>query len=120
MSENTTTTETAAETVARVLDEHTDGVTTRALAKAANLGQSTVQNALTAMEAAGTATRNPGPPDGNRKVADVWTSATPTTGDTDAVPTEVTSTPDAEPTNQSTADDTPADTTPDQADGNEA
>ncbi|GAA1025845.1 hypothetical protein GCM10009557_01380 [Virgisporangium ochraceum] len=115
MSENTTTNETAAETVARVLAEHPDGVTTRALAKAAHLGQSTVQNALTAMEAAGSATRNPGPPDGNRKVADVWTSATPTTGDTDEVPDEITAAPDAEPSGQPADETASAETAPDEA-----
>jgi hypothetical protein len=87
MSENTTATETTAvpeptdpgtgqtatATVARALTDHRDGVTTRALARATGLAQTTVQDALVAMEAAGTAYRTPGERKGS---ADQW-HATP-------------------------------------------
>jgi hypothetical protein len=70
MSETTTNT---ADTITRALAEHPDGITTRALAKATGLAQTTVQNALTAMETDGTATRTPGDrSNGSRRTADTW------------------------------------------------
>src|SRR5262249_16855429 len=44
----------------------------RDLADAAGVGASTAAKALAAMETAGTATRTPGPTNGNRKSADIW------------------------------------------------
>ena len=81
-------------TVARTLANHPDGITVRDLATEAGVGQSTASKALAAMEADGTATRTPGPTNGNRKSADIWHPATtdatdePTPGDdaTDATP----------------------------------
>ncbi|WP_329007589.1 hypothetical protein OG271_17885 [Micromonospora rifamycinica] len=52
------------------------GVTARKLAGQANLSLSVVTEALTAMEAAGTATRTPDPAKGNRKSADTWETTT--------------------------------------------
>ncbi|MFC7527535.1 MarR family transcriptional regulator [Actinoplanes sp. GCM10030250] len=68
----------AAESVARTLAAHPDGITARDLATAAGVGASTAAKALVAMEAAGTATRTPGPANGNRKPADLWHPATTT------------------------------------------
>ncbi|GAA4469728.1 hypothetical protein [Phytohabitans houttuyneae] len=108
MSENTTT----AETVARTLANHPDGITVRDLATQAGVGQSTAAKALAAMQTAGTATRTPGPATGNRKGADIWR---PATGDATATPDEApvaddaTATPDEAPV----ADDATA--TPDEA-----
>jgi len=68
MSENTTT----AETVARTLVSHPDGITVRDLATEAGVGQSTAAKALAAMQNAGIATRTAGPFTGNRKGADIW------------------------------------------------
>ncbi|GIF16874.1 hypothetical protein FHX34_104829 [Actinoplanes teichomyceticus] len=62
----------AAESVARALTAHPDGITARGLAAAAGVGASTAAKVLVAMEAAGTATRTPGPANGNRKPADIW------------------------------------------------
>ncbi|MFC8849960.1 MULTISPECIES: MarR family transcriptional regulator [unclassified Micromonospora] len=86
-----TATATATATVARTLANHPDGITVRDLAAEAGVGQSTASKALAAMEADGTATRTPGPTNGNRKSADVWHPATtdePTPADdtTDAAP----------------------------------
>src|SRR5262245_28098762 len=72
MSENTTTATTTAVTVARTLANHPDGITVRDLATEAGVGQSTAAKTLAAMETAGTATRIPGPANGNRKGADIW------------------------------------------------
>jgi hypothetical protein len=68
----------AAESVARTLAAHPDGITARDLATAAGVGTSTASKALVAMEAAGTATRTPGPANGNRKPADLWHPVTAT------------------------------------------
>jgi hypothetical protein len=68
----------AAESVARTLAAHPDGITARDLAAAAGVGASTAAKALVAMEDAGTATRTPGPANGNRKPADIWHPATTT------------------------------------------
>ena len=97
-----TTAPSAAETVAAALTAHADGITTRALSDAAGVSPSSVAKALAAMEAAGTATRTPGPANGNRKPADIWHPVTATPADEvpgDATPADV-------------ADETPADTTP--------
>ena len=72
MTTTTPTTPTAAETVAATLDNHPDGITVRDLATEAGVGQSTAAKALAAMANAGTATRTPGPANGNRKSADIW------------------------------------------------
>ncbi|MEV0604754.1 MarR family transcriptional regulator [Polymorphospora rubra] len=75
MSTNTITNlapTTTAATVARTLANHPDGITVRDLAAEAGVGQSTASKALVAMEADGTATRTPGPINGNRKSADIW------------------------------------------------
>ena len=63
----TTTAKPTAETVARTLADNPSGITVRDLAEAAGIGASTASKALTAMQAAGTATRTPGPTDGNRQ-----------------------------------------------------
>ncbi|MEU0558465.1 helix-turn-helix domain-containing protein [Dactylosporangium sp. NPDC006015] len=63
---------TTADTVARTLADHPTGITVRDLAEAAGVGASTASKALTVMEAAGAATRTPGPANGSRKGADVW------------------------------------------------
>ncbi|WP_433530256.1 MarR family transcriptional regulator [Micromonospora sp. CA-263727] len=81
MSTNTNAAPNAATTVARTLANHPDGITVRDLAAEAGVGQSTASKALAAMEADGTATRTPGPTNGNRKSADIWHPAT-----TDATP----------------------------------
>src|SRR5690348_1649354 len=73
----TTPTTPAAVTVATTLAAHPDGITTRALADASGVSPSTVAKTLTAMEADGTATRTPGPANGNRKTADIWHPASP-------------------------------------------
>ncbi|MEV7231245.1 MarR family transcriptional regulator, partial [Polymorphospora sp. NPDC051019] len=117
MSTNTTTAAptTTAVTVARTLANHPDGITVRDLAAEAGVGQSTASKALAAMEADGTATRTPGPTNGNRKSADIWHPATvtatdePTPGD-DAPET----TPDA--TDEPTPGDDAPETTPDATD----
>ncbi|GLZ01906.1 MarR family transcriptional regulator [Actinoplanes sp. NBRC 103695] len=84
----------AALTVAATLTAHPDGITTRALADASGVSPSTVAKTLTAMEADGTATRTPGPANGNRKSADIWHPVTPA---------------DASPADASPADAAPAD-----------
>ncbi|GAA4466611.1 MarR family transcriptional regulator [Phytohabitans houttuyneae] len=86
MSNNdTTTATTAAETIARTLANHPDGITVRDLATEAGVGQSTAAKTLAAMQTAGTATRTPGPASGNRKSADIWH---PVADDTTATPDE--------------------------------
>lgn len=72
----TPTAPTAAETVARTLADHPDGITTRDLADAAGVSPSATSKALTAMETDGTATRTPGPANGNRRPADIWRPVT--------------------------------------------
>ena len=91
----------AALTVAATLTAHPDGITTRALADASGVSPSTVAKTLTAMEADGTATRTPGPANGNRKTADIWHPAT--TAPADEAPA------DAIPADATPADEAPAD-----------
>jgi hypothetical protein len=93
----------ATETVARTLATNPDGITVRGLADKAGVSPATVSKTLTAMEADGTARREPGPANGNRRPADVWYPITPATDGEAAVPAP--------------ADDAPADTTPAPADG---
>jgi hypothetical protein len=95
----TTPTTPAAVTVATTLAAHPDGITTRALADASGVSPSTVAKTLTAMEADGTATRTPGPANGNRKTADIWHPATTTPAD-------------ETPADAAPADETPADAAP--------
>jgi DNA-binding transcriptional MocR family regulator len=95
MSETTKATSTT-DTVARALTDHPDGITTRALAKATGLAQTTVQKALTAMETAGTATRTPGESNGSRRTGDTWRPAT-ATADEAPVADDATATPDEAP-----------------------
>jgi hypothetical protein len=114
MTTTTTTTPTAAETVAAAIVTHTEGITTRALSEAAGVSPSSVAKALAAMEAAGTATRTPGPANGNRKPADIWhpVTATPVTATpADDSPTDETPADDS-PTDETPADDSPADEAP--------
>jgi hypothetical protein len=102
-----TTTTPAAETVARTLADHPGGITARALADAAGIGASTASKALALLETAGTATRTPGPANGNRKTADIWHPATTAPADqlpTDAPPADET------PTTDTSGDETPNDT----------
>ncbi|WP_285685418.1 MarR family transcriptional regulator [Actinoplanes sp. NBRC 103695] len=107
----------AALTVAATLTAHPDGITTRALADASGVSASTVAKTLTAMEADGTATRTPGPANGNRKSADIWHPVTPTDASpadaspADAAPADETPA-DASPADASPADETPADASP--------
>ncbi|MEU7753634.1 hypothetical protein [Micromonospora sp. NPDC049171] len=138
-------TDEARSAVAEALRDY-PGVTARKLAGQANLPLPVVTEALTAMEAAGTATRTPDPAKGNRKSADTWQTTTdPAAEDAPATTTDPTAedapatdaTPDAadEPTadndgpataDEPTAEDAPAtdaasdeagtDTTPDAAD----
>ncbi|MET0494338.1 MAG: hypothetical protein ABW000_14520 [Actinoplanes sp.] len=109
----TTPAPTAAETVATALAAHADGITTRALSDAAGVSPSSVAKALAAMEAAGTATRTPGPANGNRKPADIWHPVTATPADEapsdDATPAD---TADDSPADETLADETPADDSP--------
>ncbi|MGX6606192.1 hypothetical protein ACWKSP_29325 [Micromonosporaceae bacterium Da 78-11] len=109
MTTMTTTTATpAAETVAAALAAHADGITTRALSDAAGVSPSSVAKTLAAMEAAGTATRTPGPANGNRKSADIWHPVTATPAD--EAPSDDDS--PADTADDSRADDSPADETP--------
>lgn len=105
MSTTTTATITTAETVARTLAEHPDGITTRELAKAAEVGQSTAQNALIALESAGTARRTPGAGDGKRRAPDTWR---PTVTDTTDAIGDASDTTDAPEATTDGASDTPA------------
>jgi hypothetical protein len=112
----------AAESVARTLAAHPDGITARDLATAAGVGASTASKVLVAMEAAGTATRTPGPANGNRKPADIWHPAitteeptmtdeiptTDTTTTTDEAPADTTDTTDEAPATADTTDEAPA------------
>ncbi|MEV6299881.1 helix-turn-helix domain-containing protein [Actinoplanes sp. NPDC051861] len=106
----------AAEYVTRALTANPDGITARDLATAAGVGASTASKVLVAMEVAGTATRTPGPANGNRKPADIWRPAAteePTMTDdstTDEIPTASDdSTTDEAPTasDDSTTDEAP-------------
>lgn len=109
----TATKSTTTETVARVLAEHPTGITVRDLAEAAGVGASTASKALTAMEAAGTATRTPGPANGNRKSADVWHPATDAPATADEATTDTTDTAPADPAAEPTdTDDAPTDDAP--------
>nr|WP_255597858.1 helix-turn-helix domain-containing protein [Micromonospora sp. RL09-050-HVF-A] len=99
---------TTAATVARTLVNHPEGITVRDLAAEAGVGQSTASKALTAMEADGTATRTPGPTNGNRKSADIWHPATtdePTPG-SDTTNTTPDATDEATPADDATPDGT--------------
>jgi len=115
----TTPTTPAAVTVAATLSAYPDGITTRALADASGVSASTVAKTLTAMEADGTATRTPGPANGNgnRKTADIWHPATTATAEeTPADETPADETPaDAAPVDAAPADETPVDATSDAA-----
>ncbi|MEU8370078.1 hypothetical protein [Micromonospora tulbaghiae] len=132
-------TDEARSAVAEALRDY-PGVTARKLAGQANLPLPVVTEALTAMEAAGTATRTPDPAKGNRKSADTWQTTTDSTATTeptaeDAPATDTTLDAADEPTadnygpataDEPTAEDAPAadtasdeaatDTTPDTAD----
>ena len=115
-----TTTIPAAEIIARTLADHPDGITTRDLAKAAGVGQTTAQTTLTAMESAGTARRTPGQTNGNRRTADVWHAITITdpTLPTEISDTEAASVTDATPATDAasgTEADAMTDATPDDA-----
>ena len=115
----TTPTTPAAVTVAATLSAHPDGITTRALADASGVSVSTVAKTLTAMEADGTATRTPGPANGNRKTADIWHPATTAPAPADETPADTApALADETPadTAPALADETPADTTPAPAD----
>ncbi|RQX08240.1 hypothetical protein, partial [Micromonospora inaquosa] len=113
--------------VAEALGRH-PGLTARKLAGQENLSLPVVTEALKHMEAVGTATRTPGPTNGNRKSADVWEPVIPTGDTTDTMPdTTDQPTPADEPTpadhdatadEPTTAEDTPgtADATPDTTD----
>ncbi|WBB53874.1 hypothetical protein [Verrucosispora sp. WMMD573] len=105
-------TDEARSAVVEALREH-PGVTARKLAGTANLPLPVVTEALTAMEAAGTATRTPDPTKGNRKSADTFELAT-TTDDTpaaeDAPATTDELTPDDAPA--TTDEPTPSDDAP--------
>jgi hypothetical protein len=92
----------AAESVARTLAAHPDGITARDLAAAAGVGASTAAKALVAMEDAGTATRTPGPANGNRKPADLWRPATTTE---EPAMTDLTATDEAPAASDATATD---------------
>ncbi|WP_431937085.1 hypothetical protein [Micromonospora sp. RP3T] len=81
--------------VAEALGRH-PGHTARKLAGQENLPLPVVTEALKHMEATGTATRTPGPTNGNRKSADLWEPATPTDATPD-VTDEAASTDDASP-----------------------
>jgi hypothetical protein len=84
----------------------TEGITSRKLAAAVTLDLRQVNEALAAMEAAGTVASTPGA----RKGAELWTLATPTATDADASTDADTIAPDAE---ASTDADTPTDTNTD-------
>ena len=109
MATTTTTAPTAAESVAATLATHPDGITTRDLATAAGVGASTAAKILATMETDGTATRTPGPANGNRKTADIWHPATTTLADeapADEIPA------DEAPADEIPADEAPADEIP--------
>ncbi|MET7952101.1 hypothetical protein [Micromonospora sp. NPDC005324] len=112
--------------VAEALGRH-PGLTARKLAGQENLSLPVVTEALKHMEEAGTATRTPGPTNGNRKSADLWEPVTPTGDTTDEAtpdttdeptPAENDATGDPAADEPTTADDAPAttDATPDTSD----
>ncbi|MET7952075.1 winged helix-turn-helix transcriptional regulator, partial [Micromonospora sp. NPDC005324] len=113
-------TDEARSVVAEALGRH-PGLTARKLAGQENLSLTVVTEALKHMEEAGTATRTPGPMNGNRKSADLWEAVIPTgdttdtTPDTTDEPTPAENDATGDPT---TADDAPAttDATPDTTD----
>ncbi|MEU8182040.1 MarR family transcriptional regulator [Micromonospora sp. NPDC049047] len=115
---------TTAATVTRTLANHPDGITVRDLAAEAGVGQSTASKALAAMEADGTATRTPGPTNGNRKSADIWHPATtdatdePTPADdaTDATDEAIPGDDATDATDEATQGDDDTDATPDATD----
>lgn len=108
-----TTTIPAAEIIASTLAGHPDGITTRDLAKAAGVGQTTAQTTLTAMESAGSARRAPGQTNGNRRTADVWRPITDTTPDETTSPEATTDATDAVAASDPATDDNPTpDVTP--------
>ncbi|MEU3118472.1 hypothetical protein ABZ652_30700 [Micromonospora chalcea] len=88
--------------VAEALGRH-PGHTARKIAGQENLSLPVVTEALKHMEATGTATRTPGPTNGNRKSADLWEPAT-LTDPTPDVADEATSTDDASPADRVTPD----------------
>jgi hypothetical protein len=110
-------TDEARSAVAAALWDH-PGLTSRKLAGQANLPLPVVTEALSVMEAAGTATRTPDPSKGNRRAADTWepvaaTDDTPTTTD-EPTPAPAPETGDAPPA--PATDDATTDPTPDPAD----
>ncbi|MEU8159495.1 helix-turn-helix domain-containing protein [Micromonospora parva] len=111
MSTNANAAPTTAATVARTLANHPDGITVRDLAAEAGVGQSTASKALAAMEADGTATRTPGPTNGNRKSADIWHPAI-----TDATDATDEPTPADDVTDEATPGDDATDAIPDATD----
>jgi hypothetical protein len=109
MSVATATATPAAESVATALSAHPDGITARDLATAAGVGASTAAKTLVAMETAGTATRTPGPANGNRKPADLWRPATTPEETTMTATTDASTAHEAPVTDDaSTADEAPA------------
>jgi len=76
----------AAERVAEALAAHPDASVAE-LAAASGLGQSTVDKALIALEAAGAVVRRSGGRDGGRRLPDRWSSADATDVDGTASPT---------------------------------
>ncbi|MDG4829975.1 MarR family winged helix-turn-helix transcriptional regulator [Solwaraspora sp. WMMD1047] len=114
-------TDEARSAVAAALWDH-PGLTSRKLAGQTNLPLPVVTEALSVMEAAGTATRTPDPSKGNRRAADTWepvaaTDDTPATTDEatpdpangDATPDtdDATTDPTPDPANEPTTDDAP-------------
>ncbi|WP_028569043.1 MarR family transcriptional regulator [Salinispora tropica] len=92
------------------------GVTARKLAGQENLSVRVVTEALKVMEAAGTAIRTPGPTNGNRKSADLWEPAIPTTDATPDTADEA-SPADSDASSNAAEDEvTTTDATPDTAD----
>ncbi|PSK65572.1 hypothetical protein B0E53_02473 [Micromonospora sp. MH33] len=88
--------------VAEALGRH-PGLTARKIAGQENLPLPVVTDALKHMETVGTATRTPGPTNGNRKSADLWEPVTPTDATPD-VADEATSPDDASPADSVTPD----------------
>ncbi|WP_407939882.1 hypothetical protein [Micromonospora tarapacensis] len=99
--------------VAEALREY-PGVTARKLAGTANLPLPVVTEALTAMEAAGTATRTSDLAKGNRKSADTWEATTGPSADDEPTPTG--DTPATGPATGTADDGATTDATPDAAD----
>ena len=71
-----TTNKVSPEQVLDVLTAH-PGVTSAELAEVLGIGQSTAAKHLAALEAASTASREPGGRDGGRRLADRWSATTP-------------------------------------------